>query len=49
MKPLTLLFHRLEDGERRWVDIVIDIPNRLRAMCKKLPRSASTTYSEHSK
>ena len=22
MKPLALLFHTLEDGKRRWVDIV---------------------------
>ena len=28
MKPLTLLFCRPEDGEKRWVDIVKDIPNR---------------------
>jgi hypothetical protein len=28
VKPLVLLFRRLEDGERRWVDIVRDIPNR---------------------
>ena len=28
MKPLALLFRKLEDGERRWVDIVKDIPNR---------------------
>ena len=28
MKPLALLFHRLEDGEKRWVDIVKEIPNR---------------------
>ena len=28
MKPLTLLFHRPKDGEKRWVDIVKDIPNR---------------------
>jgi hypothetical protein len=28
VKPLALLFHRPEDGERRWVDIVRDIPNR---------------------
>ena len=27
MKPLALLFHRPEDGEKRWVDIVKDIPN----------------------
>jgi hypothetical protein len=27
MKPLALLFRRPEDGERRWVDIVRDIPN----------------------
>jgi hypothetical protein len=28
MKPLSLLFRRPEDGERRWMDIVKDIPNR---------------------
>ena len=28
VKPLALLFRKLEDGERRWVDIVKDIPNR---------------------
>ena len=28
MKPLALLFRKLEDGEKRWVDIVKDIPNR---------------------
>ena len=28
MKLLALLFCRLEDGERRWVDIVKEIPNR---------------------
>jgi len=28
VKPLALLFHRPEDGEKRWVDIVKDIPNR---------------------
>jgi hypothetical protein len=28
MKPLVLLFRRPEDGERRWMDIVRDIPNR---------------------
>ena len=27
MKPLALLFRKPEDGERRWVDIVKDIPN----------------------
>ena len=26
-KPLILLFHKPEDGEKRWVDIVKDIPN----------------------
>ena len=28
MKPLALLFRWPEDGEKRWVDIVKDIPNR---------------------
>ena len=28
MKPLALLFRRPEDGKRRWVDIVKEIPNR---------------------
>ena len=28
VKPLALLFHRPEDGKRRWVDIVKEIPNR---------------------
>jgi hypothetical protein len=28
MKPLSLLFRRPEDGKRRWMDIVKDIPNR---------------------
>ena len=28
VKPLALLFHKPEDGEKRWVDIVKDIPNR---------------------
>ena len=27
MKPLALLFRKPEDGEKRWVDIVKDIPN----------------------
>ena len=27
VKPLALLFHSLEDGEKSWVDIVRDIPN----------------------
>jgi len=27
MKPLALLFHRPEDSEKRWVDIVKEIPN----------------------
>jgi len=27
MKPLTLLFRRPEDGEKRWVGIVKKIPN----------------------
>jgi hypothetical protein len=27
VKPLSLLFYRPEDGERRWMDIVKDIPN----------------------
>ena len=27
MKPLALLFCWLEDGEKRWVDIVKEIPN----------------------
>ena len=28
MKPLALLFRRLEDSEKMWVDIVKEIPNR---------------------
>ena len=28
MKPLALLFCKPEDNEKRWVDIVKDIPNR---------------------
>ena len=28
VKPLALLFRRPKDGERRWVDIVKEIPNR---------------------
>ena len=28
MKPIALLFCKPEDGKRRWVDIVKDIPNR---------------------
>ena len=28
MKPLALLFRRLEDDEKRWVEIVKEIPNR---------------------
>jgi hypothetical protein len=28
VKPLALLFHTPEDGERRWVDIVKQIPSR---------------------
>ena len=31
MKPLTLLFRRPEDGEKRWVDIVKDIPNHFKS------------------
>ena len=31
MKPLALLFHRPEDDERRWVDIVKEIPNRFKS------------------
>ena len=27
MKPLALLFGRAKDGEKRWVDIVKEIPN----------------------
>ena len=27
VKPLALLFRKPENGERRWVDIVKDIPN----------------------
>jgi hypothetical protein len=27
VRPLALLFRRPEDGKRRWVDIVRDIPN----------------------
>ena len=27
VKPLALLFRKPEDGEKRWVDIVKDIPN----------------------
>jgi hypothetical protein len=30
VKPLALLFRRPEDSERRWVDIVRDIPNRFK-------------------
>ena len=30
MKPLTLLFRRPEDDEKRWVDIVKDIPNHFK-------------------
>ena len=28
MKLLALLFRKPEDGEKRWVDIVKDVPNR---------------------
>ena len=31
VKPLALLFRRPEDGEKRWVDIVKDIPNRFKS------------------
>ena len=49
VKPLTLLFCKLEDGKKRWVDIVKDIPNRFRVMCVEPPRSMSKMYSLCSK
>ena len=34
MKPVALLLHRLEDSERKWVDIVKEIPNRFESYCR---------------
>ena len=36
MKPLALLFRRLEDNERRCVDIVKEIPNHFESYVKAL-------------
>ena len=48
MKPLALLFRRLEDAKKRWVDIVKDILIASRAMYVEQPRSVSRMYSVHS-
>jgi len=40
VKPRALLFHKPEDGENRWVDIVKDIPNRF----KGYVRGATKVY-----
>ena len=35
VKPLALFFHKPEDGEKRWVDIVKDIPNRFESYVRR--------------
>ena len=35
VKPLALLFRRAEDGEKRWVDILKDIPNHFESYIRR--------------